>query len=142
MQNAAQYEERVADAPEPEAFDFDTAIGQDDEYMAQTDESRPASPARASPFGIPEVSRQNVDPDDISELLEHRQNRSLEMSLFEKGLAIFADLIGMSRDHYESLLALLNLLTFENGEAHLFVRQLPKQLSTLKSRIRSRLPLT
>lgn len=140
---ATDYEEKAFDQEEPISTAFEDNIGGDDEPMHDVDEPRvrTPSPVRSSPFIPVEVRPKDVtDPTDTSVLLEHKQNRHLVMSKFEKGLALYADLTGMSRPQWEALRELLQLLDVD-GKPHPDVRELPKQLATIKSRIRTRLPL-
>lgn len=128
-QAALEYEERDV-APQPESLDFEAIIGGGDEAMLDVG----AEAANVVPY-------QNIDPDDISTLLKHNQNRFIDMSKFEKALAMYVDLTGMSRSDYDALRQILSLLKCHSGAPIPEVAQLPSQLSTLKKRIRVRLPL-
>lgn len=141
-QAAVEYEERVVNTPEPESVGFNTAISQDDEDMPDVDAPEGSASPRASPFvPVEVVPQENLDPNDISQLLKHRQNRFIDMSKFEKAMAMFIDLTGMSRSEYDALREILLLLKCGDGETVPDVVKLPTQLATLKNRIRSRLPL-
>ena len=128
----AGHEERTLDAPEPEAIDFDAAIGQEDEEMPDVDEPCLASHSCAS---LPR------DPEDISELLEHKQNRSHKMSKFELAIAILVENEGFSRSDYETLREALCTSRCNHGEPIDEFSRMPMDMSTVRSRLRSRLPL-
>lgn len=87
---ATNYEEKAFDQEKPISTAFEDNIGCDDEPMYDADEpqGRTPSPARSSPFIPVELRpKEVIDPRDNSVLLEHKQNRFLERSKFEKGLA-------------------------------------------------------
>ncbi|KAL7625329.1 hypothetical protein AAE478_004545 [Parahypoxylon ruwenzoriense] len=81
------------------------------------------------------------NPPDTSHLLQMHQNQTILTSNFEKALAAFAELTGLSRQEYASLREVLLLLKDSNGNQIQDVLNLPNQLSTLISRFRRRLPL-
>ncbi|KAK0643907.1 hypothetical protein B0T16DRAFT_460002 [Cercophora newfieldiana] len=78
---------------------------------------------------------------DISTLVEVRQNTSLETSTFEKALATFAELTGLSRWYGASLKEVLCLIQDADGKVHPMVENLPKHLSTLKNCLQKRMPM-
>lgn len=80
-------------------------------------------------------------PCDTSRLVEMRQNQEIETSQFEKALALFAELTGLSRQGWSSLREVLQLLRDDSGSPIRDIVNLPSQLATLKSRLRKRLPL-
>ncbi|KAK3896551.1 hypothetical protein C8A05DRAFT_39905, partial [Staphylotrichum tortipilum] len=81
------------------------------------------------------------DSEDTSILIPTRQNRSIETSSFEKALATFADLTGLSRQDWASLREILFLIRDKDGDTPAMIQGLPKQLSTLRDRMRSRMPM-
>ena len=122
----AEYEEKIF-APLPELNAFNPELG------ANTVEG-----------GEPPVElrpNEKRDPSDPSVLVPHLQNTSLAMSLFEQGLAVYADTRGMSRSDYTALRELLALIKAENGETHPAIARLPMTLDSIKHHLRSRLPL-
>lgn len=117
-----------------------------DEIVVSTDFNDLGVDDEDVPFGPENLDtelrpKERDDPTDISELVPHRYNPFLDLSLFEEGLGLWADLTGISRPEYESLRELLHLLKDKDGKPLRDVENLPKQLATLKQRIRSRLPL-
>lgn len=86
-----------------------------------------------------------ADPDakapDTSKLILMHQKFHLEMSKLEKALAAYADLYGISRDQWASLREVLNTIRDGSGNVPKDIAELPRQLSTLIDRFRSRLPL-
>ncbi|KAI1747760.1 hypothetical protein F4782DRAFT_535125 [Xylaria castorea] len=69
------------------------------------------------------------------------QNKFIETSVFEKALATFADLAGLSRKDYKALREILFLLRDKDGIVLDDVKNLPLQLSTLRDRMRKRMSL-
>lgn len=63
------------------------------------------------------------------------------MSSLEKGLAIFVKGTGMSRGEYDALRDLLHLLRNDDGSPIQAILNLPRQVSSVKQKLRSRLPL-
>ncbi|KAI1131426.1 hypothetical protein F5Y10DRAFT_262185 [Nemania abortiva] len=92
---------------------------------------------------IPELlPKPKADLNDPSEIIPSiQQNKYLEISQFEKALTAYIELTNMSRRDYASLVDVLRLITGPDGEVHPLVAGLPKQLSTLRDRLRRRLPL-
>ncbi|KAF7532596.1 hypothetical protein G7054_g7828 [Neopestalotiopsis clavispora] len=78
---------------------------------------------------------------DTSELIVVHQNKHIESSKFEKALATFADLTGLSRSDWASLREVLQLIKDDRGNVHKDVAALPIELSTLRDRIRKRMPM-
>lgn len=81
------------------------------------------------------------DVDDTSILVPVRQNRSIQTSSFEKALAIFADLTGLSRQDWASLREILFLVRDKDDDVPGMIQSLPRQLSTLRDRMRGRMPM-
>lgn len=77
--------------------------------------------------------------DDPSRLVEFRQ-RFIDIPEFEMALALYTELNGVSRKDWDKIREILFLLKNENGDPLPQVVALPKQLSTLKDRLASRLP--
>ncbi|RYC58953.1 hypothetical protein CHU98_g7247 [Xylaria longipes] len=99
--------------------------------------------AQPQPRIIPELlPKPKADLNDPSELIPSiQQNKFLEISQFEKALTAYIELTNMSRRDYASLVDVLRLLPGPDGSVHPLVAALPKQLSTLRDRLRRRLPL-
>ncbi|RYC61611.1 hypothetical protein CHU98_g4607 [Xylaria longipes] len=127
---AINYDEAIdLDIQEPESTSFDAP---DDDTL---------SVPQIHPAGQPAPGR--TETLDISVLVPTHQNRFLETSKFEKALAAYADLYGISRDQWASLREILMTVTTGDGDGETpnVIAELPKQLSTLVDRFRKRLPL-
>lgn len=126
----AEYEERALDE-QPESGTFNEVLGGEDASIP------------FGPVNLPLELRpkEKADPADPSEPVRHYYNPQLEMSLFEKGLAMFAELTGMSRSEYKALYELMHLLKCHEGGVLPDISKLPKNLASLKNRLRVRLPL-
>ncbi|KAI2628156.1 hypothetical protein GGS21DRAFT_492800 [Xylaria nigripes] len=78
---------------------------------------------------------------DTSRFLPMPHNKNILTSRFEKSLATYADIYGISRDQWTSLREVLMLVKGIDGETPEDIVKLPRQLSTLIERFRKRLPL-
>lgn len=77
----------------------------------QPDESVPFDDNLSEQQTVPVTATSlRPDVDDTSILVPARQNRSILTSSFEKSLAIFADLTGLSRQDWASLREILFLV--------------------------------
>ena len=124
---AGEYEECiVVGGEEPENLPFDEAASDIEESASEA--------AR-------EAAILYLDLEDTSTLVPMRQNKSIETSSFEKALATFADLTGLSRQDWASLREVLFLIRDKDGDIPAMIQGLPKQLSTLRDRMRRRMPL-
>lgn len=158
---AADYNEGSNEAPQPEPFDqfedeetetggpsiSDLTIGGMQAGEIPLGES--VGPDRPQvetvlPIEIPVyelIDEEDERSPDISHLVEMKQNKFIESTLIEKFLACFADLQGLSRDEWTMLREGLQLVRDKDGNQIPDLVNLPKQLSTLISRQRKRLPL-
>ncbi|KAI1485633.1 hypothetical protein F5X96DRAFT_674446 [Biscogniauxia mediterranea] len=139
---AASYEEILFAEEPPTSLAFQD---QDEDLTSETlsAESESEAVQETAPAPIPPelLPQPKDDPDDPSELITMHQNKFIEMSKFEKALATFADLTGLSREDWKALRETLFLLRDKDGNVLEDVANLPKQLSTLRDRMRKRLPL-
>jgi predicted DsbA family dithiol-disulfide isomerase len=106
----------------------------DDEGIPPEEDDRESTSQHGSPMRY-------TDIEDTSVLVPMRQNKSIETSSFEKALATFADLAGLSRQDWASLREVLFLIRDKDGSVPSVIQSLPKQLSTLRDRIRRRMPM-
>jgi hypothetical protein len=116
-------------------FDEDTiAVGSDIDDTNDDAEFPDATEVEA-------VAKRRSDRADTSILLPMHQNKHIEISKFEKALATFVDLTGVSREDWASLREILFLIRDKDGELPPMIEQLPKQVSTLRDRMRKRMPM-
>lgn len=95
-----------------------------------------------APQGSIEAVGTQDENQDISRLVPMNQNKFLDMSTFEMGMAAFVELSGLSRVDWDRLRELLFMLIGDGGDNVAGeITNLPKQLSTLRDRFRKRLPL-
>jgi hypothetical protein len=137
---AATYEEMLFEEAPPQSVAFvqpGVNIGDGDDIADPEFELVPPEEL------IPEELRPKPkeDPSDTSTLVLSRQNKFIEISQFEKALAIYVELTGMSRGDYTALRETLFVLRDTDGNVLRDVEALPKQLSTLRDRMRKRMPL-
>jgi len=145
---AAAYEELIFDDVPLASIPFDETIGCQESVTNSMDIDEPPGVQTVQmeldtpqPI-IPEIEHPQAKVTDSSELKDHHQNQHIEMSKLHQALAMFADLTGMSRSEWAALREILYLV--KHGPESTVpddVQQLPLQLSTLKDRMRRRLPL-
>ncbi|TRX98548.1 hypothetical protein FHL15_000622 [Xylaria flabelliformis] len=138
---AASYEEVIfAEPPPPSmAFQEQGVIEDEDTGVVTAEDSWSYQAPVSMPFELRPKPKE--DPEDPSNLIVMHQNKFIETSVFEKALATFADLTGLSREDYKALREILGLLRDKNGDILDDVKNLPVQLATLRDRMRKRMPL-
>lgn len=143
----ANYEEILAEELPPRSIAFDEA-GDGERHAGDSEEDIPLEvEAGIGGFevpGTPIPAEQPLPADehgDTSKLIKHRQNKFLDMSKFTKAVTTFAELTGMSRDEYKAFREVVHVLRDANGQVLPDVLALPKNLATLRDRMRTRMPL-
>ncbi|KAI0470229.1 hypothetical protein F4859DRAFT_515755 [Xylaria cf. heliscus] len=134
---AVNYNEGSNKAPEPKPFN---KANRDIEISISDEEAR-APVVLPAPESVYQLPHGQPLASDTSVLVEMRQNKYIKTSRFKKFLATYADLQGLSRTEWTMLREGLHLLKDKNGDVLPEIKELPKQLSTLLSRHRKRLPL-
>lgn len=142
--NAITYEEVIYAEPPPSLNFAENTGGEIDASELEgvpseliDDVSQPQQ--RIIPELLPKPKADLNDPSEIIPSIQ--QNKFLEISQFEKALTAYIELTNMSRRDYASLVDVLRLLPGADGDVHPLIAALPKQLSTLRDRLRRRLPL-
>lgn len=133
--NEAFFEE---EPPEPMPFEQDEPTN---EYTAPPITASVTFESTHLPMISPPQPEVIASIGDPSVLESHYQNKHIESTAFEQGISLFAELTGLSRHQYSALREVLYLIKDETGETHREIKRLPTQLSTLKNRMRTRLPL-
>lgn len=126
----AEYKERALHK-QPESAIFNEILGGDDAAVPCGPENLP----------LELRPKDKADPDDLSEPVRQYYSAQQEMPLFEKGLAMFADLTGMGRSEFKALYELLHLMKCD-GKVLPDIAKLPRNLVSLGNRLRVCLPST
>ncbi|KAI1207273.1 uncharacterized protein F4807DRAFT_435103 [Annulohypoxylon truncatum] len=148
---AATYEEILDDDFPPIVAQFDEDEEEEIESCITVGHSETTSESSNTiPSSTPHTTTPSTNPNsgsgggkapDTSRLMEMHQNKYIETSMFEKALAIYASVNGVSRKQWAALREVLHIIRDDNGNPIRDIINLPKQLSTLTERLRKRLPL-